>query len=100
MGILIQQINSINLLVVLKKLRELATHVLGENLSSTLEETFSRLYHPYKESFPGCNKDIVDLLIDDINVIPTKNDVNKFLDDVDDLKSRTDKLYKKYSYDK
>jgi ubiquinone biosynthesis protein UbiJ len=35
-----------------------------------------------------------------MNVIPTKHDVNKFLDDVDDLKSRTDKLYKKYSYDK
>ena len=38
----------------------------------------------------------MDLLVDDINVIPTKNDINKFLDDVDDLKSRADKLYQEH----
>ena len=79
-----------------EKLRELATHLLGENLSSTLEEKFSGASSSFQNLFQEATKDIVDLLIDDINVIPTKNDINKFLDDVDDLKSRTDQLYKEY----
>ena len=79
-----------------EKLRELAIHLLGENLSSTLEEKFSGASSSFQNLFQEATKDIVDLLIDDINVIPTKNDINKFLDDVDDLKSRTDRLYKEY----
>lgn len=79
-----------------EKLRELATHLLGENLSSTLEEKLSGASSSFQNLFQEATKDIVDLLIDDINVIPTKNDINKFLDDVDDLKSRTDQLYKEY----
>ena len=79
-----------------EKLRELATHLLGENLSSTLEEKLSGASSSFQNIFQEATKDIVDLLIDDINVIPTKNDINKFLDDVDDLKSRTDQLYKEY----
>ena len=79
-----------------EKLRELATHLLGENLSSTLEEKFSGASSSFQNLFQEATKDIVDLLTDDINVIPTKNDINKFLDDVDDLKSRTDQLYKEY----
>ena len=79
-----------------EKLRELATHLLGENLSSTLEEKLSGASSSFQNLFQDATKDIVDLLIDDINVIPTKNDINKFLDDVDDLKSRTDQLYKEY----
>ena len=79
-----------------EKLRELATHLLGENLSSTLEEKLSGTSLSFQNLFQDATKDIVDLLIDDINVIPTKNDINKFLDDVDDLKSRTDQLYKEY----
>ena len=79
-----------------EKLRELATHLLGENLSSTLEEKLSGASLSFQNRFQDATKDIVDLLIDDINVIPTKNDINKFLDDVDDLKSRTDQLYKEY----
>ena len=79
-----------------EKLRELAIHLLGENLSSTLEEKFSGASSSLQNLFQEATKDIVDLLIDDINVIPTKNDINKFLDDVDDLKSRTDQLHKEY----
>ena len=79
-----------------EKLRDLAVHLLGENLSSNLEEKLSSASSSFQNLFQEATKDIVDLLIDDINVIPTKNDINKFLDDVDDLKSRTDQLYKEY----
>ena len=50
----------------------------------------------FQNFFQGTTGDIIDLLIDDVKVIPTKSDINKFLDDVDDLKSRTDQLYKEY----
>lgn len=78
------------------KLRELATHILGDNLSVTLEEKLDNAASSFQNIFQDAASDIVDLLVDDINVIPTKNDINKFLDDVDDLKSRTDKLYQEY----
>ena len=79
------------------KLRELATHILGDNLSVTLEEKLDNAASSFQNIFQDAASDIVDLLVDDINVIPTKNDINKFLDDVDDLKSRTDKLYQEYN---
>ena len=79
-----------------EKLHELATHILGENLSSTLEEKLSGASSSFQNFFQGTTGDIIDLLIDDVKVIPTKSDINKFLDDVDDLKSRTDQLYKEY----
>ena len=79
-----------------EKLNELATHILGENLSSTLEEKLSGASSSFQNFFQGTTGDIIDLLIDDVKVIPTKSDINKFLDDVDDLKSRTDQLYKEY----
>jgi len=79
-----------------EKLRELANHILGENISNTLEEKLSNATSSFQKLFQETSSDIVDLLVDDINVIPTKNDINKFLDDVDDLKSRADKLYQEH----
>ena len=79
-----------------EKLRELTNHILGENLSYTLEEKISSASSSFQNLFQEATRDIVDLLVDDINVIPKKNDINKFLDDVDDLKSRADKLYQEH----
>ena len=79
-----------------EKLRELANHILGENISNTLEEKLSNATSSFQKIFQETSSDIVDLLVEDINVIPTKNDINKFLDDVDDLKSRADKLYQEH----
>ena len=50
----------------------------------------------FKDSFKKSSKDVIDLLTDDLNFITSKTDINQYLDDVDDLKSRTDKLYQKY----
>ena len=51
------------------------------------------------EIFENATEDLSDFLIDDINLFPTEKDINKFLDDVDNLRSRTDKLVKKYAND-
>ena len=79
-----------------EKLRELANHILGENISNTLEEKLSNATSSFQKLFQETSSDVVDLLVEDINVIPTKNDITKFLDDVDDLKSRADKLYQEH----
>jgi ubiquinone biosynthesis protein UbiJ len=36
-----------------------------------------------------------DFLKFDINLIPTRDDINKYIDDVDEIKSRTEKLISK-----
>jgi ubiquinone biosynthesis protein UbiJ len=36
-----------------------------------------------------------DFLKYDISLVPTKEDINKYIDDVDEIKSRTDKLLNK-----
>ena len=39
--------------------------------------------------------DIKDYLIHDLEVLPSKKEIGKFLDEVDEVKSRTEKLMKK-----
>jgi ubiquinone biosynthesis protein UbiJ len=36
-----------------------------------------------------------DFLKYDVSLVPTKEDINKYIDDVDEIKSRTDKLLNK-----
>ena len=40
-------------------------------------------------------KDIRDYLIHDLKILPSKNEIEIFLDGVDEVKSRTEKLMKK-----
>lgn len=80
-----------------KKLRELTSHILGENISSSLEEKIKSASSSLHNFFEDSTSDVIDLLVDDINVMPKKSDVDQFLDDVDELKSRTDKLYQEYN---
>ena len=43
-------------------------------------------------------KNMRDYLIHDLRVLPSKNEVEKFLDEVDEVKSRTERLMKKLNY--
>ena len=78
------------------KIREVTSHILGRKNARKLESIFTEIRSSLSEFFDNSNKDLVDTLIDDLNILPTKVEINQYLDDVDDLKSRTDKLYKKY----
>ena len=40
-------------------------------------------------------EDIRDYLMYDLRILPSKSEVEKFLDEVDEVKSRTEKLLKK-----
>ncbi len=79
-----------------EKIKEIVIHLLGEDRASQLEDKSGKLITFFKDSFKKSSKDVIDLLTDDLNFITSKTDINQYLDDVDDLKSRTDKLYQKY----
>lgn len=79
-----------------EKIQEIVIHLLGEDRASQLEDKSGKLITFFKDSFKKSSKDVIDLLTDDLNFITSKTDINQYLDDVDDLKSRTDKLYQKY----
>ena len=79
-----------------EKVKEIVIHLLGEDRATELEDKSERLINFFKDIIKKSSKDMVDLLTDDLSFITSKADINKYLDDVDDLKSRTDKLYQKY----
>ena len=61
-----------------------------------LQEKIGTVSSFFKETFLSSSKDVIDLLTDDLSIIPSKADIDEYLDEVDSLKSRTDKLYQKY----
>lgn len=79
-----------------EKVKEIVVHFLGEDRATQLEDKSERLINFFKNIIKKSSKDMIDLLTDDLSFITSKADINKYLDDVDDLKSRTDKLYQKY----
>jgi len=79
-----------------EKIKEIVVHLLGEDRATQLEDKSERFINFFKDIIKKSSKDMIDLLTDDLSFITSKADINKYLDDVDDLKSRTDKLYQKY----
>ena len=79
-----------------EKIKEIVMHILGEDRTSQIEDKSTRLINFFKDFYRKSSKDMIDLLTDDLSIIASKADINQYLDDVDNLKSRTDKLYQKY----
>ena len=79
-----------------EKIKEVIVHLLGEEKSVFIEKKIYKISSFFKDIFRSSSNDIVDLLIDDLNLLPSKADIDRYLDDVDNLKSRTDKLYQKF----
>jgi len=76
-------------------LRDITVEIIGQKSSSTL---FSIL-DPIKSKIDDSNKKNNDALSDflkyDIDLIPTKEDINNYIDQVDEIKSRTERLMAK-----
>ena len=79
-----------------EKIKEIIVHLLGEEKSVFIEKKIYKISSFFKDIFRSSSNDIVDLLIDDLKLLPSKADIDRYLDDVDNLKSRTDKLYQKF----
>ena len=79
-----------------EKIKEIIIHIIGEDKTSFLEDKINAFSSSLKDFFRSSSNDIIDLLIDDLSILPSKSEVDQYLDEVDSLKSRTDQLYKKY----
>ena len=79
-----------------EKIKEILIHLIGKEKTKDIEKGFKSITAFFNDIFSSSTSDIVDFLTDDLTVLPSKSDVNQFLDEVDSLKSRTDKLYQKY----
>ena len=79
-----------------EKIKEILIHLIGKEKTKDIEKGFKSITAFFNDIFSSSTSDLVDFLTDDLTVLPTKSDVNQFLDEVDSLKSRTDKLYQKY----
>ena len=79
-----------------EKIKEILIHLIGKEKTKDIEKGIKSLTVFFKDIFSSSTSDLVDFLTDDLTVLPSKSDVNQFLDEVDSLKSRTDKLYQKY----
>ena len=69
--------------------------MIGQKPTSTLFSIFDPLTNKLKESNESNNESLSNFLKYDINLIPTKQEINDYLDQVDEIKTRTEKLVKK-----
>ena len=79
-----------------EKIKEILIHLIGKEKTKDIEKGIKSISVFFNDIFSSSTSDLVDFLTDDLTVLPSKSDVNQFLDEVDSLKSRTDKLYQKY----
>tara|TARA_B100000614_G_C14558657_1_gene496418 strand:+ start:2057 stop:2632 length:576 start_codon:yes stop_codon:yes gene_type:complete len=77
------------------ELRELIANYIGGENFAKIESVFSNVTSKLSDLVGDKQKDIKDYLIHDLEVLPSKKEIEKFLDEVDEVKSRTEKLMKK-----
>ena len=77
------------------ELRELIANYIGGENFAKIESVFSNVTSKISDLVGDKQKDIKDYLIHDLEVLPSKKEIEKFLDEVDEVKSRTEKLMKK-----
>ena len=77
------------------ELRELIANYIGGENFAKIESVFSNVTSKLSDLVGDKQKDIKDYLIHDLEVLPSKKEIEKFLDEVDEVKSRKEKLMKK-----
>ena len=77
------------------ELRELVSNYIGGENFARIESIFSNVSSKLSKFMENKQKDMRDYLIHDLRILPSKSEVDKFLDEVDEVKSRTEKLIKK-----
>ena len=73
--------------------------MVGSEKAEKIENIYVRLRTDINNFFESATNDLSDFILEDITLLPTKDNINQFLDDVDNLRSRTDKLLKKHVND-
>ena len=76
-------------------LRGIIMELIGQKASSALFSALDPIKDKMDQSSEENKNALSDFLKYDINLIPTKDDINSYIDEVDDIKSRTEKLLSK-----
>ena len=76
-------------------LRGIIMEVIGQKASSSLFSVLDPIKEKMDKSSEKNKSALSDFLKYDISLVPTKEDINKYIDDVDEIKSRTEKLISK-----
>ena len=82
-----------------EKFRLIISNLVGSEKAEKIENIYVRLRTDINNFFESATNDLSDFILEDITLLPTKDNINQFLDDVDNLRSRTDKLLKKHVKD-
>ena len=80
-------------------MREIISNIVGERIFIRIESILNNTQSIVNDLVKNLEYDLKDLLIYDLNILPSKKEIDKYINDVDDLKSRTEKLFQKYSND-
>ena len=76
-------------------LRGIIMEIIGQKASSSLFSILDPIKDKMDKSSERNKNAFSDFLKYDVSLVPTKDDINKYIDDVDEIKSRTDKLLNK-----
>tara|TARA_Y100000996_G_C22557353_1_gene656006 strand:+ start:4219 stop:4773 length:555 start_codon:yes stop_codon:yes gene_type:complete len=79
-----------------EKLRDITKHIIGSDKAEYLESMVGNISESVNSFLDESSSTLIDFFQDDLEVLPRKEEIEQYLNDVDDLKSRTNKLYKKY----
>ena len=82
-----------------EKFRLIISNLVGSEKAEKIENIYVRLRTDINNLFESATNDLSDFILEDMTLLPTKDNINQFLDDVDNLRSRTDKLLKKHVND-
>ena len=77
-------------------LRDIIVEIVGQKAASTLFSILDPIKDKMDKSRETNNAALSDFLKFDINMVPSKEDINNYVDAVDDIKTRTDKLLSRF----
>ncbi len=93
----VETANSLNsLLQESEILRNITVEIIGQKAASTVFSILDPIKDKTNKSKEEQNTALSNFLKFDINIVPSKDDINNYIDAVDDVKSRTDKLLSKF----
>ena len=81
------------------KFREILVNAIGDDKTERIETLAKNIHTTIDDIFLSPESDLYNFIVDDLNLLPTKTDINSYLNEVDNLRSRTETLLKKYNYD-
>ncbi len=77
-------------------LRDIIVEIIGQKSASTLFSILDPIKDMVDKSKKRNDTALSDFLKFDINIVPSKEDINNYIDAVDDVRTRTDKLLSRF----